>query len=77
MELKSRGVVSVSLWPGAVQTELISKLVIGKDIPAPPGINSRVKQPNKQMSVLQICVFKGTSIKITLQEIYIFPGFLI
>lgn len=44
VELKSRGVVSVSLWPGAVQTELISKLVIEKDIPAPPGINSKFKE---------------------------------
>ncbi|CAN9503302.1 unnamed protein product [Ophioblennius macclurei] len=34
VELKKRGVVSVSLWPGAVQTELISQLVIQKEAPA-------------------------------------------
>ncbi|XP_076149866.1 dehydrogenase/reductase SDR family member 1 [Alosa pseudoharengus] len=33
VELKSRGVASVSLWPGAVQTELISKMVLEKDQP--------------------------------------------
>ncbi|XP_062337311.1 dehydrogenase/reductase SDR family member 1 [Osmerus eperlanus] len=32
-ELKSRGVASVSLWPGAVQTELVSQLIIEKDTP--------------------------------------------
>ncbi|KAK5859626.1 hypothetical protein PBY51_021169 [Eleginops maclovinus] len=30
VELKRRGVASVSLWPGAVQTELISQLVLEK-----------------------------------------------
>lgn len=64
VELKSRGVVSVSLWPGAVQTELISKLVIEKDIPAAPGINSKVKQPNKQMSIYSKYVFlRGQALK--------------
>ncbi|XP_069567432.1 dehydrogenase/reductase SDR family member 1 [Brachyistius frenatus] len=33
VELKSRGVASVSLWPGAVQTELVSQLIIEKDTP--------------------------------------------
>lgn len=36
VELKSRGVVSVSLWPGAVQTELVSKLVVEKDVGVDP-----------------------------------------
>lgn len=40
-ELRSRGVVSVSLWPGAVQTELVSELVIEKE--APQGINPKFK----------------------------------
>ncbi|KAF7659819.1 hypothetical protein LDENG_00292650 [Lucifuga dentata] len=31
IELKSRGVASVSLWPGAVQTELITKFVLESD----------------------------------------------
>lgn len=31
VELKKRGVASVSLWPGAVQTELVSQNVIEKD----------------------------------------------
>lgn len=33
VELKNRGVVSVSLWPGAVQTELVSQLVMQKEAP--------------------------------------------
>lgn len=40
VELKSRGVASVSLWPGAVQTELVSQLVLEKD--TPQGVNSQV-----------------------------------
>lgn len=40
VELKSRGVASVSLWPGAVQTELVSQLILEKD--APQGVNSKV-----------------------------------
>ncbi|XP_072543053.1 LOW QUALITY PROTEIN: dehydrogenase/reductase SDR family member 1-like [Salminus brasiliensis] len=32
VELKSRGVASVSLWPGAVQTELVSQNIIDKEI---------------------------------------------
>lgn len=31
VELKKRGVVSVSLWPGAVQTELVSQFILEKD----------------------------------------------
>ncbi|KAK2821958.1 hypothetical protein Q5P01_022023 [Channa striata] len=30
VELKRRGVVSVSLWPGAVQTELVSRFILEK-----------------------------------------------
>ncbi|XP_022052871.1 dehydrogenase/reductase SDR family member 1 [Acanthochromis polyacanthus] len=41
VELKSRGVVSVSLWPGAVQTELVTQLVVDKE--APQGINPQFK----------------------------------
>ncbi|XP_031415300.1 dehydrogenase/reductase SDR family member 1 isoform X2 [Clupea harengus] len=41
VELKSRGVASVSLWPGAVQTELISKMVIEKE--TPPGVDPKFK----------------------------------
>ncbi|KAK7945133.1 hypothetical protein WMY93_000861 [Mugilogobius chulae] len=41
IELKKRGVVSVSLWPGAVQTELISQFVMEKD--APQGIDPKTK----------------------------------
>ncbi|KAM9323518.1 dehydrogenase/reductase SDR family member 1-like [Pholidichthys leucotaenia] len=41
VELKSRGVTSVSLWPGAVQTELISQFVLEKD--QPQGIDSKFK----------------------------------
>uniref|UniRef100_A0A4W5RNA0 Dehydrogenase/reductase (SDR family) member 1 n=1 Tax=Hucho hucho TaxID=62062 RepID=A0A4W5RNA0_9TELE len=42
VELRSRGVASVSLWPGAVQTELVSQLIIEKD--APPGVDPKLKQ---------------------------------
>ncbi|XP_076600158.1 dehydrogenase/reductase SDR family member 1-like [Chaetodon auriga] len=41
LELRSRGVTSVSLWPGAVQTELVSQLVLEKD--APQGVDSQLK----------------------------------
>ncbi|XP_062378666.1 dehydrogenase/reductase SDR family member 1 [Sardina pilchardus] len=41
VELKSRGVASVSLWPGAVQTELISKFVLEKDNPV--GVDPKFK----------------------------------
>ncbi|XP_028282469.1 dehydrogenase/reductase SDR family member 1 [Parambassis ranga] len=41
VELKSRGVTSVSLWPGAVQTELISEFILQKDVPQ--GADSKVK----------------------------------
>lgn len=41
VELKSRGVTSISLWPGAVQTELVSQLVLEKE--APQGIDPKFK----------------------------------
>ncbi|XP_058481857.1 dehydrogenase/reductase SDR family member 1 [Solea solea] len=40
VDLKSRGVASVSLWPGAVQTELISQYVLED---TPQNINSEIK----------------------------------
>ncbi|XP_075954140.1 dehydrogenase/reductase SDR family member 1 [Anarhichas minor] len=33
VELKSRGVASVSLWPGAVKTELVSQMILDKETP--------------------------------------------
>lgn len=41
VELRSRGVTSVSLWPGAVQTELVSQLILEKDVPQ--GVDSKFK----------------------------------
>ncbi|KAM4727689.1 dehydrogenase/reductase SDR family member 1 [Anableps anableps] len=41
VELKSRGVTSVSLWPGPVHTELVSQF-IQKD--APQGLNPKLKE---------------------------------
>ncbi|KAK1878995.1 Dehydrogenase/reductase SDR family member 1 [Dissostichus eleginoides] len=41
VELKSRGVASVSLWPGAVQTELVSQLILEKE--TPEGADSKIK----------------------------------
>lgn len=40
IELKKKGVVSVSLWPGAVQTELISQYTSQDE--APPGFDPKV-----------------------------------
>ncbi|XP_032421431.1 dehydrogenase/reductase SDR family member 1 [Xiphophorus hellerii] len=41
VELKSRGVTSISLWPGPVQTELVNQFVMQKD--APQGLNPKYK----------------------------------
>lgn len=41
VELKSRGVTSVSLWPGPVQTELITEFILQKDVPQ--GADSKVE----------------------------------
>lgn len=49
VELKSRGVTSVSLWPGAVQTELVSQFVLEKDTVT--GINSKV-----HTSLTEMCI---------------------
>ncbi|XP_061600085.1 dehydrogenase/reductase SDR family member 1-like [Cololabis saira] len=38
-ELKSSGVASVSLWPGAVQTEMISELILQEE---PQGLDSKM-----------------------------------
>ncbi len=40
VELKKKGVVSVSLWPGAVQTELINQYISSDE--APPGFDPKV-----------------------------------
>ncbi len=40
VELKKKGVVSVSLWPGAVQTELINQYTSHDE--APPGFDPKV-----------------------------------
>ncbi|XP_070775571.1 dehydrogenase/reductase SDR family member 1 [Enoplosus armatus] len=40
VELKSRGVASVSLWPGAVQTELVSQFILED---TPRGVDSKLK----------------------------------
>ncbi|KAG7455036.1 hypothetical protein MATL_G00252170 [Megalops atlanticus] len=42
VELKGRGVASVSLWPGAVKTELVTQLVTERE--APPGVDPRFKE---------------------------------
>ncbi|XP_033993063.1 dehydrogenase/reductase SDR family member 1-like [Trematomus bernacchii] len=41
VELKSRGVASVSLWPGAIQTELVSQLILEKE--TSEGADSKIK----------------------------------
>lgn len=45
-ELKSRGVASVSLWPGAVQTELVSQYILDKEAPQHSGF--KVDPSNSQ-----------------------------
>lgn len=40
VELKKKGVVSVSLWPGAVQTELVNQYISHDE--APPGLDPKV-----------------------------------
>lgn len=42
VELKSRGVACVSLWPGAVQTELVTQMILEKD--TPQGADSKYKE---------------------------------
>lgn len=32
VELKSRGVTAISLWPGAVKTELVSDMILERDV---------------------------------------------
>ncbi|XP_026231261.1 dehydrogenase/reductase SDR family member 1-like [Anabas testudineus] len=41
VELQRRGVVSVSLWPGAVQTELVSQFILNKE--TPDGVDSKLR----------------------------------
>lgn len=43
VELKGRGVASVSLWPGAVQTELVSQFVLEKE--KTQGVDNKVHSP--------------------------------
>ncbi|KAJ0011886.1 hypothetical protein NQD34_012861 [Periophthalmus magnuspinnatus] len=40
-ELRKRGVASVSLWPGPVQTEMISQFVLEKSVPQ--GVDPKIK----------------------------------
>ncbi|XP_068594175.1 dehydrogenase/reductase SDR family member 1 [Cebidichthys violaceus] len=42
VELKRRGVASVSLWPGAVQTELVSQMILEKE--TPQGVDPKLKE---------------------------------
>ncbi|KAJ8387638.1 hypothetical protein AAFF_G00151880 [Aldrovandia affinis] len=42
VELKGRGVASVSLWPGAVKTELVTQLIVERE--AQPGVDPRFKE---------------------------------
>ncbi|KAI7809244.1 dehydrogenase/reductase SDR family member 1 isoform X2 [Triplophysa rosa] len=42
IELKKRGVASISLWPGAVQTELVSQFVSEGE--TPPGMDPKFKE---------------------------------
>lgn len=42
VELKSRGVASISLWPGAVKTELVSQFILERDIPQ--DVDSKFKE---------------------------------
>uniref|UniRef100_A0AAR2J455 Dehydrogenase/reductase (SDR family) member 1 n=1 Tax=Pygocentrus nattereri TaxID=42514 RepID=A0AAR2J455_PYGNA len=48
VELKSRGVASVSLWPGAVQTELVSQHIIENQT---SGIDPKVSNNNETLFI--------------------------
>lgn len=55
VELKSRGVASVSLWPGAVQTELVSQFILDKE--TPQGVNPKVDSSlNSKIFGIQIYI---------------------
>ncbi|XP_059200636.1 dehydrogenase/reductase SDR family member 1-like [Centropristis striata] len=41
VDLKNRGVASVSLWPGAVQTELVTQYILEKE--TPQGVTPKLK----------------------------------
>ncbi|XP_056277026.1 dehydrogenase/reductase SDR family member 1 [Pseudoliparis swirei] len=59
IELKKSGVASISLWPGAVQTELVSQLVLEKD--SPHGANSKLKEVfanGESTEVSGMCIVK-------------------
>ncbi|KAM4605666.1 dehydrogenase/reductase SDR family member 1 [Polymixia lowei] len=59
VELKSRGVASVSLWPGAVQTELVSKFILEKDTPS--GVESKFREVFAQGETTELsgkCIVK-------------------
>lgn len=42
VELKKHGVATISLWPGAVQTELVTDMILEKNVVE----NGRFKVPN-------------------------------
>lgn len=42
VELKKHGVAAISLWPGAVQTELVSDMILERNVVE----NGNVKVPN-------------------------------
>lgn len=48
-ELRKRGVTSVSLWPGAVQTELVNKFVLDTDATRSEGF--QVDSSNTQLHI--------------------------
>lgn len=59
-ELKSRGVTSISLWPGAVQTELVSQYIL--EDKTPEGANFKVNFPAGEIqlhssSLVFFCLF--------------------
>lgn len=52
-ELRKSGVTSVSLWPGAVQTELVNQFVLDKDATQSEGI--QVDSSNSQQLHIRCC----------------------
>lgn len=57
VELKSRGVTSVSLWPGAVQTELVSQFILDKNAPQDGNSVGRLFSDSKSISMIATSVF--------------------
>ncbi|XP_068605178.1 dehydrogenase/reductase SDR family member 1 [Brachionichthys hirsutus] len=57
MELRSRGVASVSVWPGAVQTEMVNKLILAENVsPAVEPTTKRLFAQGESLELAGKCI---------------------